>query len=562
MKEWIKNVAGQDIKEAYDNIDLQYKTTMDLDEIILEKIRKKDYRVDKQKNTYVVVKKLLIAAAIVFVIFIPVIYLYNTFLHPHRLVLTETLHDVTIKSDHMNLFLSPGTHLKQGYELITGEKSACTLQYAQKSTIAMHEKAEMNIIEFSKNRILLDLASGEIYIKEKQNKGATIHIKTPLATIYAIGTEYSVNHSVNDVKTIVKVFEGIVHIETIPRKEEMIVNAGEEVIIRQDAAPVKRVIRPFKEQEWQINTVYAHSSVKKAVTGFDKSGEMIIAGTEQSLVCFTGDKILWEHITENTYFISKPVIDNNKVYIPSAKSILCFNLFTGIKESNIEIRDTLKSGHNMIQYKDNLYITFASGIYMYNKKTGLINPDPLIPVIDATLPAFYADNIYITSYITNSLDAYNLSGEKVWSVQLNDKSNCSPVVENNVLLSGTKAGTLYKLTLDGMIDKSIQLEESIISIVHGNNRIFFVIASGRKFYGINRHTFDIEMVYYNVNTGMIYNNMVIMGMEDGTIKIVDIESKKEIGLALPYSEVSAFIGYEDSIYAGLKNGDVLKLEHK
>ena len=50
--------------------------------------------------------------------------------------------------------------------------------------------------------------------------------------------------------------------------------------------------------------------------------------------------------------------------------------------------------------------------------------------------------------------------------------------------------------------------------------------------------------------------------KDGTIKIVDTISKKEMDLALPYSEASAFIGYKDSMYVGLKNGCILKLEYK
>ncbi|MBN2531796.1 MAG: PQQ-binding-like beta-propeller repeat protein [Spirochaetales bacterium] len=527
--------------------------------------QKKHYWTDKRRNTLTGVNKLFITAAIVFTVFIPVIYFYNTFLHPHTLVLKKLSHDVTIRSKRLTLLLAPGDYLKEGYEFKTGERSTCTIQYTQKSTVAMDEKTEMNIAEFSKSRILFGLDNGEIHIKENKNKGAIIHVNTPIASLYTMGTDYFVKHQVNEMVTIVKVVEGLVHIETIPRKHEIMVKAGEEVIIRKDKVPLIKEVRPDIEEEWYILPIYTQSPVKSAIIDFDKdiivagTEQSLIAGTEQSLVCFTRDKIIWEYIPEKVNFLSKPIIYNNHVYIPTLRNLLCFNLSTGIKESSIEMRDTIRSGHHLILYKHDLYIIFASGIYVFDQKTDTINTEPLIPVIDATLPVFHTDIIFITSYITNEIRACDLSGKTIWSFELNDKSNCSPVVADTIILTGTKQGTLYRITIEGVIEKTIQLRESIISIIYGNSRVFFIMAGGGKLYEINLHTFEIEKVYYHVNTAIVYDNNVVMGMTDGRIKIIGLQIKKEFEIMLPYSEASAFIGYDKSVYVGLQNGCILKI---
>ena len=41
MKEWIKKITGKDIKQAYKNVDKQYRTTEEVDKEIINEISKK-----------------------------------------------------------------------------------------------------------------------------------------------------------------------------------------------------------------------------------------------------------------------------------------------------------------------------------------------------------------------------------------------------------------------------------------------------------------------------------------------------------------------------------------
>ena len=74
MKEWIRNLNGQDIKEACNALSMHYRTPEDLDKKILKKIREKVKWSSNKHKKPSVIKGVLVAAAIAVLFIISLIF--------------------------------------------------------------------------------------------------------------------------------------------------------------------------------------------------------------------------------------------------------------------------------------------------------------------------------------------------------------------------------------------------------------------------------------------------------------------------------------------------------
>ncbi|MBN2534123.1 MAG: PQQ-binding-like beta-propeller repeat protein [Spirochaetales bacterium] len=557
MKEWIKNLTGEEIAEIHNWKHLWEKTqtTEEFDQKIFKMID--DYE-NKRKKKKPILKKFILAAAIFFTfIIIPLfLILYNS-KEKNYLFLKKTENNVFFTIQNKITPLNIGDRIKENITIHTEIASICTIQYKKNVSINIYEKSELKVIENKKENISFTLNEGEILINENNHKEMQISFYTENAFIYAVNTEYSVKYEKFDNRTTVKVFEGTVHIETVHERKVIDLKAGEEAIIKGNQLLCKQP-DDFKEKkkEWIIRTIYFNPDIKEAITGFDAFEDYIIAVTRHSIVCFTKDEIQWEHTVKNT-IITPPTIYNKKVYIPAIDAILCFNLYTGGREPDITTRETMKPGNRILQYNKELYFIFPSGIYLFDNNNQVINKEPFIYIIDAATPVFYNNQIFSTSYLTKNAEAYDLTGKLLWTIPLNDKSSCSPVIVNDFIYTGTNNYTLYKINLAGNIEKQKQLKETIQVIIPGNEQFFYITTGKNSLFTINNQTLNIEKVYDNIKTAFFHNNTLFMGKGDNTIIIIENNTKKEITLINSF--VTAFMYHENGYYAGLYNGYILQL---
>lgn len=549
MKDWIKNLTSEDIKAA-----LLYKPTQpeDVPEMFNRVVTRVSAgiheQIGKKKRRKALVIRIMLAAAVLLVILLPGILLFNTFYNPHKLFLSECIHNVIIEGNTT----VPGYQLKENYSIKTGKESSCTIAYRKKSTMELFENTDTVIAEFSKDRIMLYLSMGKLLISENKNKGAQVHVKTPNTVIYALGTKYFVEYTGNK-ETYIKVFEGSVHIEKIPQAETIILNAGEEIIINHNKQGEKDIVRVQKE--WRVKTVYFDK--KEPVIGFTTNGEATIAVTGHSVVCFSEDYNLWQHIADKVTIIAAPVIFKEKVYIPCKKTVLVYSLQDGTQKPDVPIFDLININQKIIAYQDNLYITCTTGVYIYNEETGL-NTNPVNKEVEIVSPAIAENKMYVASPVLNFFKAFDLSGNELWAIPLDGKSSCSPVVFNNVVFAGT--GTLYKISKEGAVIGQAATGGTIMSILPMDEEKIFVHTKENRLYKINYRSFKKEEVFEDVTSAIVYNNTLITGKMDNTINIIDERNKHT--LAIPQAQVSSFITKGDIIYAGLTNGTIVKLEYK
>ena len=563
MKEWIQHIDGQDIKEAYDNIHLQYKTAKEIDNKILTRLREKTYEFENKKQKPVL-RRFLIAAAVLIMLLIPAIFLIDNFRPSGMLRLVQIEQHVVFKENNCVISPVPGDVIKKGYEITTGTESSCIMQYKNKTTITLDQESGITIATFNKSKIILAMDSGEMLLNENINKRTRIEVQTPNALIYAIGTRYSVEYNKARKETIIKTFEGIVFIVTIFNKE-FTLKAGEEITIKNNEVADKKEITLYDKnllKEWHIKPMYFNTRVKDPVIGFDIYKEFIAAVTERSIVCFTHEEILWEYVFDNPCITAAPTLYNRKVYIPTARSILVYSLSPGVREGKIDLIDNMRTGHTIIPYKNKLYITLASGIYVYDIASGIMSDSPAIPVIEPALPVFYKNNIYITSYITNNMEAYDLTGCRLWSLALTTGSSCSPFFIENFIFIATNNGIFYKISLEGNIVNHITLNKRITAIKQGKKQTIFLQTDEQMLFAINYTTLTIEETLYNVNAVIINNKNIITGKTNGTINITGMYTGLKSIITLPGSQPFSFICWENIIFTGLKNGSIMKFEYK
>jgi hypothetical protein len=267
-----------------------------------------------------------------------------------------------------------------------------------------------------------------------------------------------------------------------------------------------------------------------------------------------------------------------------------YDLFTGIKKSEIRLGEQLKPNYTVSIYNNTCYITYSSGVYKYNINTGSTGSEPLIPVIDATMPLFsdntpymynrksatadttpYMNNrksaaadtmICVTSQTTNFIEAFDISGNSKWIALLDAESICSPVVSNNSIFAGTTKGTLYRISLEGVIENQRSLGIKILALLINKNGHIFIHTDNNTLIHMNPHTFEIKRIYSNVTTALVVDNMVITGSPEERLTINDLNTKSETIIQLPYSYCTS-LGYMNGIiFTGMKNGFIIKVEKK
>ncbi|MBN2443728.1 MAG: FecR domain-containing protein, partial [Spirochaetales bacterium] len=350
MKDWIKHLDDNEITRILGYKNLKREVPAWVDELIINRMKEKQ-RQETKKSPYAI--RSLFAAAILILLVIPVFFIINNFQNNEQLILVRMSNDVTFQQNENIILLQPGDSPDKNSSIITGVDSDCILHYSDKITITIHEKAEVKISENNKKRITFHLAVGEITIKEEKVKGLRIGVKTPVASIYAIGTYYSVTHNVKKEETKIKTYDGTLHIETIPAGEKIILQQGREVIIKKDELPgIHEILLSDKDYEvkWTVRPLYSNPKIREPITGFAVFDNKIIASTNYSIVCMTHGELLWERFPERRLFNAKPVVYNQTVYIPTPDSIVSFDLQTGIPKPEIRVKEGLKPGHTITTY--------------------------------------------------------------------------------------------------------------------------------------------------------------------------------------------------------------------
>ena len=555
MKEWVKNLTGEEMAEIYSWKHLWEDTTKEFDEKIFKMIDESQY---KRKEKKPAVKRLLLVAILITVFIVPGLFITNNLQNSNQLLLAKTVNHVTFTMHNETVQLKQGDRIKKDTRIQTMEDSACNIQYAEKATLKIYEGSEIAVTENNKSLISFMLDAGKIYISENINKDTRIAIFTQNAYIYATGTLYSVEYKKAEDITIIKTFEGTVHIVTIPGGKVFDLKAGEEIIINQEQVLTNQSGRLTGEKEWSIKTVYFNPNAKEPIIGFDVFKDFITATTKHSVICFAREENYWEDNIKDI-IISPPVIFNERVYISTKDTIFCYGLYSETRERDIKPNEKMGVGQRMIEYDNNLYIIFPSGIYLFDNIHQEIETTPFIYVIEATLPVFFNNRIYITSSISRNVEAYDITGELLWSISLNDSCSHSPVLIDDYLYIASKKNTLYKVTLSGRIVSQKQIEGTIESVI-SDKQFLYVNTRRNRLFKVDHQTLYGAGFYDNIETPFSHNNMLLLGEKDGSIRIITIDTKKE--LKLRNSFVTVFANHETDYYAGLNNGYIMRINEE
>ena len=65
---------------------------------------------------------------------------------------------------------------------------------------------------------------------------------------------------------------------------------------------------------------------------------------------------------------------------------------------------------------------------------------------------------------------------------------------------------------------------------------------------------------FNIETPFSHNDILLLGEKDGSIRIITIDTKKE--LKLRNSFVTVFANHETDYYAGLNNGYIMRINEE
>lgn len=191
--------------------------------------------------------------------------------------------------------------------------------------------------------------------------------------------------------------------------------------------------------------------------------------------------------------------------------------------------DSRPKAHN-----DDVYVVDVDGnLYSVEINTGKINWKIKAggPLLFRSEPLVTPDRIFLaTGY--GSVEAYDHTGKKIWSNDLDESIYNSLQVAGRNLIIATDELKLYALdTKDGDTEWSTPIEEKVVTqapLIH-NNHIYFGCYSG-MFYSITADDGDIAWTYKTggaiYSSPAVYEKSILFGSEDGFIYSLEDTSGK------------------------------------
>ena len=604
MKDWIKNIKETDIKYLLKQSQKIDKMPEALDKKILNIIRENTKLVEEKQNIFRKIMSFQLfyvpafaAIILLVVIFTSIFFIqrFRTLSRPQRYASIATFINGKINriSSGTQQVLKTGSRIKKGDIIQTDNNSTCQIQIGNISLIFIDENTEVHFTEIPDilKNLKIKLVKGKIQVNiKKKLKNEIFEINTPFATVCAIGTQFMVEHS-SDEYTLIAVNNGIVKvIHKLEEKEPVFLREGEKIIInkkeiiKQDMSSKPLIFEDKqKTKVWTFKKIfrynYSDDVSKNEILGFAVSQGHVVAQTKTGLICFnTKGKKIWNKtygISRGIFFMSIPVIINNRVYVSSInKKFLILELNTGKEIKIIDSHGDIMFGYRMVKNNDLIYLPFINGIYTLQLNNYSLSKEPFIFFNSPTTPLFKKNKIYLSSFVDKNIYCYDMKGEELWKFLINDKSFNPIIFVNENIFISDRSGTIYRISLSGELINKTNLPDGITSRLIAFNDSIYTLANDGIFYKINIPSLTISKLFevdkkpdvltYLFKSPSLYNNKLFIGTNKGNIIIYDLINEKiEKIIELQSSSISSSVYYsKDTYFVGTKDGEIYLFQHQ
>jgi len=602
MKKRIKKIDDNSLQRLFKKQKGLKKTPKYLDEKMIDFLNQKsiiqsnNIKIEKKikKNPFKIINtSLSIAAVFIIIVFIPFFIYFSKKIKPFVITVKIINGNINKTSDTYISKLNENNELSYGDKIITNKGESCQIQFNDSIVTFIDEKSEIEINKINnKKDVLLNLNKGKILINiKKKIKPHSFSIMTKHAVITAKGTKFAV--ITDDEKTDVLLSEGVVDIKersskikniklkkygsiTISKgkiEKNKILPETEKLFKRiNDLKIMNDIIQKQKKDDitWKkiYNQEYLKDKSKNTIIGFAIDNKYVIAQSAISIICFNKNgEIQWnKKYGKELFFMSTPVIYKDKVFVSSInKYFLILDLHTGNEIKKIKSESNVTFGFKSVYENDQVFIPYRNGIYSLNLNNLLISNKPLINFNNATTPLIIKDTIILSSFLKNELAAFTFDNKRKWVLSLNGSSYNSPVLIGNNIYVGDNNGYIYKISLDGKINKKIKLSAGITSTIAGYEDCIYAVTNDGMLFEINfinDSLKEILKVDENTNTSdylfkhiVMSKNLVLYGNNNGEIVIYDKDQNKIEKTKITDSKISSFIKIsEDHYMAGTNTG--------
>ncbi|MBN1983321.1 MAG: PQQ-binding-like beta-propeller repeat protein [Chitinivibrionales bacterium] len=548
MKDWIKNLSGDDIKDAYDHF-IPPKVSEKTENLILNRIYSQKHILKQSIFKRYRFQFAFSGAAAFIIILIPLLILFNP-QESSLLQLTRIENTVIFEKDNMPLQLQEKNFIDKGTRIKT-DLSTCELSYGKNSSISCLFHSDIVFAGKTNRQINLELKQGKLLVSESRNLfDFNLSITTELANIRATGTKYRVEY-LND-SLLVAVDEGTVLVDRKDLSESTQVKAHEEIIIHRNGK--KKIF--YEKRNWQLQQI---AKLSEKIVTFVSDNERVYGLTENQRIAFsyTGE-ILWK--TNNEYPLhSTPMVDQNHLLIPVDHRILDIDPRSGKLKLDLRTVESLFGYHAPVVKDNMLYLAYSSGLWTYD----LVKQKDdfrIFTIMGSTPPVFYADTLYSSSYLTKTLEAFSMQGKQVWTVPIYEGSYHRPVLADNSLIVTVWGGIIKKYNLTGKWLMQTKVKADIVSLVQCDDSLFFLDESNHLSI-IEPENLDIDRIIPDVSAFTAEDRQKFVTANGNQISIYRNENPDVLTAPAAISAVHG-IFYGNRYFLGLEDGTIFIMEAK
>lgn len=167
------------------------------------------------------------------------------------------------------------------YETAVGESRTITL--ADGSTIALNARSRV-AVRYSESKRFIELLEGQALFRVAKNPSRPFIVRSGLADIRAVGTEFDVHRGPEG--TVVTVVEGRIAVET-PETDQphaVLVSAGEQLVTTRDTLSVPKRANVANVTAWMQGKIVVESTpLREVIDEFNRHGPRQLVIDDRSL---------------------------------------------------------------------------------------------------------------------------------------------------------------------------------------------------------------------------------------------------------------------------------------
>lgn len=632
MKDWIKNLDENDIASILDNKKNFEKVPGHID----TKMRHLIYRQEKQESLFVRLYSSLQKPALVFAVLIIVLIsglvtlpkIKNNYRRQAVITHNSTGNVEYIKQKSLLTFSK-----KPENETISGIKTTkdadCEINLGNKAELSIKNSTEVNFITNIPGKTKIALEYGEVAFKVNKLKDKeTFRILTQFSEVSVVGTEFSVVHKHDD-HTLVSVTEGKVKVTPFIKKaaqKEFFIIAGESLLISKqhvEKRPDRNTINEKNEEgnesqtridntlrnkkpdtinessdkkltdttkevlknTWEAETILALSNIpdtmNKSIKSITIAGRGPVVLTTNSLLLLNSryeiDRQINYDKTNELYFLSRPLLLNNTIYLSSVnKKLVIIDYHSGKQLHSLDTAGSLVFGDNPVVHKNRILLSFSDGIFTYDPAAKTISNTPIIPVNSPNSPLIVNNTLYISSYIDNKVYAFGRNMTKKWELTIQARSYNSPVRIANHIYQSDIAGTIYKITNEGTIAATATLPAELTSELITYRKDIIIQANDGYIYSLNSKTMNYTRLFKADDTpdkdlnlyksATIHGNSLFIGNNEGDVIIYNLlDNKQQAKIKVSDSAITTSverIETTNDYICGTQSGELILIKHR